>query len=178
MSLGAVFPWCTHIMFSFLTRHFDVLLIFPFVTFLVPLQFKWYYSQLVKQTDQKEETAKSSETVQCQREHIFKGHRGDLLWQHVRLKLTLLCNKNKLNWENIARVEVGAGRGWNASHHKQLQKVTEARESQRTREGRIIRDRMKLTEMQTEIHRERVKQNLGEMQFGEKIGAKYTGNDV
>ena len=159
-------------MFSFLTRHFDVLLIFPFVTFLVPLQFKWYYSQLVKQTDQKEETAKSSETAQCQREHIFKGHRGDLLWQHVRLKLTLLCNKNKLNWENIVRVEVGAGRGWNASHHKQLQKVTEAKRVTKDEGGGIIRDRMKLTEMQTEIQRERVEKKLGEMQFGEKNRSK------
>lgn len=53
-----------------------------------------------------------------------------------------------------------------------FKKSLKQRESQRTREGRIIRDRMKLTEMQTEIHKERVEQNLGEMQFGEKNRSK------
>ena len=38
------------------------------------------------------------------------------------------------------------------------------RESQRMRERKIIRDRMKLTEMQTEEQRKRVIQNRNEMQ--------------
>lgn len=177
MSLGAVFPWRTHIMFSFLTRHFDVLLIFPFVTCLVPLQFKWYYSQLVKQTDQKEETAKSSETVQCQHEHIFKGHRGDLLWQHLRLKLTLLCNKNKLNWEN-------RDGGWGRVGMKRLSSQTTSK-SHWSKESHKGREKGESSE--TEWNWQRCKQRYTKRgwnktwercSLGKKIGAKYTGNEV
>lgn len=85
------FTYCSHS----LTRHFDVVIFllryFPCHSSLPP-QFKYAYSQLVKQTDQKKETVKFRNGSILVWAHLT-GHLGDLLWQHIRQKLTLLSNK-------------------------------------------------------------------------------------
>lgn len=112
-----------------------------------------------------------------------KGHQGDLLWQHIRLKLTVVCNKNKkkINWENI--VGMGGGRegnAWNISHQKQLQKVTEAqrkrvtkneREENHQRPNKTDRDAMRNTEREREIKQERDEEELWDRSL-EKVGVK------
>ncbi len=151
-------------MFSFLTKHFDV--VFPYFScdiFSPTTHQKTLFS--VGQTDQKEETVKSSETVRCSGQTLLKGHQRDLLWQHIRLKLTLLCNqkKSKLR-ENGGGWRWVGGRDW--MKHLLSQTTSKShwsKESHKERErGKIIRDRTKLTEMQTEKHRMREWNNTRE----------------
>lgn len=79
---------------------------------------------------------------QCQCEHILKGHQGGLLWQHIWLDSTYIMTAAGLS---------GAGDGWNVSSQTNCEKSLKHRErdSQRERERKIIRDRMKPTATQT-----------------------------
>lgn len=120
-----------------------------------------YYSQLVKQTDQKEETLKSSDTVQCRCEHILTVIReiycdstSDWSWHYYVIK-KLKLREHSRGWGMVRS-------GWNISHHKQLQKVSEAQRKRVTKnEGEENHQRQNETDRDAnrETQTERVKQN-------------------